>query len=105
MAWSSHTLTAARILGPEGRQPDLDTLSYWIDRFGPVVAADRDTILIMANRCGIEGEVCYAGTSTVMRVGRGKIGLWGICGKGEEICLVINTDNVSIEMLSFREAG
>jgi len=104
MAWSSHSLTAAHISGPEGNQPDLDTLSYWIDRFGPVVAADRDTILVMANRCGVEGEVCYAGTSTVMRVGRGKIGLWGICGKGEERCLVVNTDHVSVEMLSFREA-
>jgi len=71
----------------------------------PVVAADRDTILVMANRCGIEGEVCYAGTSTVTRVGRGKIGLWGICGKGEERCLVVNTDDVRFEMVWLHEAG
>jgi len=100
MAWSSHSLTTADILGPGGKSPDVDTLSYWMDRFGPVVAADRDTILVMANRCGIEGEVYYAGTSTVMRVGRGKIGVWGICGKGEEKCLVVNTNDVSFHLQS-----
>ena len=35
-------------------QPDLDSFSYWIDRLSPLLDADRDTLVVVANRVGVE---------------------------------------------------
>lgn len=68
MAWLSSDLTAEDINGAMKAEPELSTLSYWVERLKPVVERkdDAKTIVVLANRCGIEPgagkEVCYAGT-------------------------------------------
>jgi len=95
MAWLSQELRAEDVQGEDANNPDLKTLSYWVERFGPLIEAEGEgTILVMANRCGVEGEVCYAGTSTVMQASGGEVKMWDICGKGEERCLVVDTEEV-----------
>ena len=109
MAWLSHSLTKEEINGDRRTEPELETLSYWVERFRPVVAGERQVIVVIGNRCGIEGgdvcntstgagdmpetaEVCYAGSSTVIRIGKGKVELWDVLGKGEERCLLVDTE-------------
>lgn len=102
MAWLSHELIPADIEGDGTKEPDMKTLSYWVERFGPLIKAEGEgTILVMANRCGVEGKACYAGTSTVMQVSRGEVNMWDICGKGEERCLVVDTEEVSRDCSGF----
>lgn len=93
MAWLSHALALApeQIEGDFARQPDLETLSYWTERFQPVVDGDEDVVVVCANRCGREGDVIYAGTSTVLLLGKGRIRLWEVLGRAEEGCLVVDT--------------
>ena len=59
---------------------------------------ERETVVVIANRTGIEvgrwkggEEARYAGTSCVMKVGGGKVGVWGVMGRGTEGLLVIDT--------------
>jgi protein N-terminal amidase len=37
-----------------GLRPDLDTLQYWLERLRPLIEADRDITVVIANRSGIE---------------------------------------------------
>lgn len=68
MAWL--TRLEPEELMKEARSPDLGTLSYWIERFLPVVAAsvarklgkgveedyddEKEVVIVLANRCGME---------------------------------------------------
>lgn len=76
--------------------PDTKTLGYWVDRLEPLVAqGGREVLVVMANRCGVEEpDVRYLGTSWVGKVGRGKVKVWGLMGKGEEGVLVVDTKEV-----------
>lgn len=96
MAWSSLNLTLQDVRELASK-PDLETLSYWINRFRPLkeVSENSPVILVMGNRCGVEHDTIYAGTSTVLRMSGEKIELWGILGKGQESCLVVDTAEVS----------
>lgn len=100
MAWLSR-LTSARITGKEG-EPDLDTLGYWVERLRPLVMAEKEVLVVCANRCGEEpgqnpvipaGEdgVQYAGTSWVGTVGKQRMKLWGMLGRAQEEVLVVDT--------------
>lgn len=95
MAWSSLQLTSED-LKDHALQPDLATLSYWVSRFRPLQEKDTNvpTILVMSNRCGTEHDTNYAGTSTVMRLCGERVDLWEVLGKGEERCLVVDTEMV-----------
>ena len=101
MAWLSSELSAEDVLGPTKAEPELSTLSYWVERLRPVVErkADRKTIVVLAKRCGVEPgaekQACYAGTSTVLGVGNGEVEIWDIQGKGEERLLVMDTDKAA----------
>lgn len=95
MAWLSHALgeTPASTDGAIGMQPDLQTLGYWVERFRPVVEMEgREVVLVCANRCGWERGACYAGSSCVMRVGKGKVEIWGLLGRAEDGLLVVDTE-------------
>ncbi|KAK5018008.1 hypothetical protein LTR39_001226 [Cryomyces antarcticus] len=95
MAWLTRLLPRELSIDPQ--MPDHETLAYWIERFRPLVEAAREdpTILILANRCGVEGdhktEVAYAGSSCVMCIQGGKVKMYEMLGKGEEKLLVVNT--------------
>ena len=92
----------------EKKKPDLDTLVYWIGRLGPLLGKEgeeeeddwtekdrnrREKIIVVANRCGEEGDTRYAGTSVVMGVGgRGQqVRVWGVLGRGVEGVLRVDT--------------
>ncbi|OCL01454.1 N-terminal asparagine amidohydrolase-like protein [Glonium stellatum] len=76
-------------------EPDTTTLTYWIERFQPLMErVGRDgkgpVIVVLANRSGMEGEVCYAGSSTVLRFEGGGVSLYETAGRSEERCLVVD---------------
>ncbi|KAK3994725.1 carbon-nitrogen hydrolase [Cladorrhinum sp. PSN332] len=94
MAWLTFADREIFTLVPE--RPDLETLQYWVRRLEPVIRTDDDNneeiIVVFANRCGIEDEVLYAGTSTVLGIQNGQVNVYGILGRGEEKLLVVDTD-------------
>lgn len=97
MAWLT-TLTPEDIAAaPE--KPDMSTWSYWIERFAPLIRgkSNTPTYIVMANRCGQEGKVCYAGTSTVIRIRDGSVDVYGTLGVLDKSCLVIDLESVSFE--------
>ncbi|MCJ1275604.1 Carbon-nitrogen hydrolase [Puttea exsequens] len=112
MAWlSTHSTEVLEV--PPG-QPDLQTLSYWIERLRPLVEQDKEVIIVCANRCGEEpgnnpiGQeegVEYAGSSWVGRIGRGQINIWGILGRGEEGVLGVDMGEEPMFVLKMRAAN
>jgi hypothetical protein len=91
MAWM--TRQDAGSYSREPKEPDMETLSYWIARLEPVIRAeDRgEIIVVFANRCGVEDEVVYAGTSCVLGIDNGEVKLYGVLGRGEKELLVVDT--------------
>lgn len=73
-------------------QPDIATVAYWVERFQPIVEAveERPVFVVMANRCGMEKGVCYAGSSTVIKIEKGDVSLLDTVGKSEEKCFVVD---------------
>lgn len=74
--------------------PDMETLSYWLSRLEPLIRAETvgEIIVVLANRCGSEDDVVYAGTSTVLGIQSGEVKVYGILGRGEKELLVVDTD-------------
>lgn len=100
MAWLTHTPEAEFLQEPGA--PDMETVDYWVQRFQPVLDAmadgqhedevlNEEVIVVCANRCGVEGNVVYAGTSTVMGITGTEIRVYGILGRGVESFLVVDT--------------
>ncbi|KAI9661696.1 MAG: Carbon-nitrogen hydrolase [Bathelium mastoideum] len=85
-------------LSTRGEDPDMETLGYWVKRLGPLVGnagvgqEAKGVLVCCANRTGIEGEACYAGSSVVMRLGRGEVEILGMLGKGEERVLMVDVE-------------
>ncbi|TLS21343.1 uncharacterized protein PpBr36_10362 [Pyricularia pennisetigena] len=102
MAWSTLEDRAAFCSKPY--EPDMETLEYWAKRMEPLIRAERDAeiILIFANRCGIEREALYAGTSAVMGIQNGEVKVYGVLGRGTKHLLVVDTDNVPFARLVSR---
>jgi protein N-terminal amidase len=90
MAWLCH-LTPTE-LADEPSQPDVATVAYWVERFQPLVDAktERPIYVILANRCGMEKGVCYAGSSAVIKIEQGIVSLYETAGKSEEKCLIVD---------------
>ncbi len=94
MSWTTSLPPLSLLTSPQ--TPDYTTLSYWISRFQPLIdaAGEEEIVIVCANRTGQEGEICYAGTSTVLGIKAGKVGVYGVLGRGEEGCLVVDTGEV-----------
>lgn len=110
MAWLTRLLP--QDLRDRATEPDLETLTYWVERFLPIVGSKREggVVLVLANRCGNEpgtvagvsqgtgedGEevVSYAGSSCVLRVQDGNVQLFSILGRAEEALLIADTNEV-----------
>lgn len=104
MAWLTR-LEHDELQGELARQPDMDTVGYWIERFRPLLGPNGpvdETVVIFANRAGEEGqapiigEVRYAGSSSVMGMVRSSEGatnvkIWDIMGRAEDGVLIIDT--------------
>ena len=92
MAWLTHKTPTE--LHENSADPDLETLSYWIERIVPLVNnKERKVIVVFANRCGQEPlDARYAGSSWIGLVGFEKVYVWDIAGRAQETLLCIDTD-------------
>lgn len=101
------TRLSSQELLDEAIRPDMDTLSYWIERFRPLVEAggsENEVVVVIANRTGEEGEaprigqVKYAGSSTVMGMKKTntaenvQINIWDVMGRAQDGLLIVDTD-------------
>lgn len=110
MAWNSVLPADAAV----AEQPDMPTLSYWLQRLTPLLSVedDQETIVVIANRCGsdlAEGgsshvhlspdgkrhEAVFVGTSCVIRLRKGQVEVFDILGQGVEGLCMVDTDEVS----------
>ncbi|KAH8767969.1 carbon-nitrogen hydrolase [Hyaloscypha finlandica] len=92
MAWL--TRENARSYSRCPKDPDMDTLSYWLARLEPLIRAETEgeLICVFANRSGTEEEAVYAGTSAVLGIHAGEVKVYGILGRGEKELLVVDTN-------------
>ncbi|KAF1957474.1 carbon-nitrogen hydrolase [Byssothecium circinans] len=92
MAWLCHLSPEELVQDPTS--PDVATIAYWVERFQPVVERSKDvegaTYVVLANRSGMEKGVCYAGSSTVIKIEGGAVSLFQTAGKSEEKCLTVD---------------
>jgi protein N-terminal amidase len=93
MAWL--TRKDARAYSRKSKEPDMETLSYWLARLEPVIRVEDEgeIIVVLANRCGTEDDAVYAGTSCVLGIESGEVKVYGILGRGEKDLLVVDTTN------------
>jgi hypothetical protein len=91
MAWL--TRENQSIYSQHPKEPDMDTLAYWLSRLEPVIRAETEgeIIIILANRCGFEEEAVYAGTSAVLGINGGEVKVYGILGRAEKELLIVDT--------------
>ena len=91
MAWLTHI--SKEELQIFAKEPESKTVLYWIERFKPILTSrsPKPTIIVCANRCGWEGESCYAGSTVIMRFHDGKVTICGSLGRLEENILIANT--------------
>jgi hypothetical protein len=60
----------------------------------PLIRAEAigEIIVVFANRCGVEDDAVYAGTSAVLGIEAGEVKVYGILGRGERELLVVDTN-------------
>jgi len=92
MAWLPRE--DARSYSRTPKEPDMDTLSYWLSRLEPIIRAETEgeIIVVIANRTGVEEEAVYAGSSAVLGIQAGEVKVYGILGRGEKELLVVDTE-------------
>lgn len=88
-------------------EPDMETLTYWIQRLEPVIRAEdnEEVIVVFCNRTGIEDDAVYAGTSAVIGVKEGEVLVYGLLGRGVKEVLVVDTDDPPFAKLVARPEG
>lgn len=101
MAWM--TGENAREFTRMPNEPDLETLTYWVTRLEPLIRAENtgEIIVVFANRCGIEGNATYAGTSAVLGIEDGEVSVYGLLGRGEKELLVVDTSHAPYGKLQY----
>ncbi|RYO92544.1 hypothetical protein DL762_001578 [Monosporascus cannonballus] len=102
MAWL--TREDAREFSRLPKEPDMDTLTYWVRRLEPLIRSESDDeiIVIFANRTGMEGDAVYAGTSAVIGIKGGEVSVYGLLGRGEKELLVVDTAAAPFAQLVYR---
>lgn len=102
MAWL--TREDPRSFSRMPKEPDMETLTYWVKRLEPLIRAedDEEIIVIMANRTGAEDDAVYAGTSTVIGIQNGEVNVYGLLGRGEKELLVVDTSLPPLAKLVYR---
>lgn len=91
MAWL--TLEPAESMVEQAQVPDRDTIAYWIQRLQPILdhgssSLSGEAIFVACNRTGTERDAVFAGSSSVIGLGRGGAKLYGSLGRGTEDLLV-----------------
>ncbi|RMD43530.1 hypothetical protein DV735_g1603, partial [Chaetothyriales sp. CBS 134920] len=100
MAWLTHISHEELVAEPD--TPDMNTVSYWLARFQPLMGEatgpEEEVIVVFANRCGEEGtaprvgDVRYAGSSCVLSIKKGRaVKIWDILGRAQEGVLLVDT--------------
>lgn len=81
-----------------------ETLTYWVQRMEPIIRAEteEEIIVVFCNRCGIEDETVYAGTSTVIGIKNGEVSVYGLLGRCQKSLLVVDTDTKPLGKLVLR---
>jgi len=125
MAWLTRLAPAELTAPGQMERPDLDTVMYWLQRFQPLLQAERevgeDVVVVLANRSGSEpgkvagvsqgvdenGEevVSYAGSSCVIKVRHGEVQIYDMLGRAEEKLLIVDTDSNPRYMLAQKTAN
>lgn len=79
-------------------------MTYWVQRMEPIIRAENDDeiVFVFCNRCGIEGDTVYAGTSTVISIKQGECRVHGLLPRGRESLLVVDTDSPPLGKLISR---
>ncbi|KAH8884884.1 carbon-nitrogen hydrolase, partial [Thozetella sp. PMI_491] len=92
MAWM--TLEEGPIFSRMPQEPDLVSLTYWVQRLEPLIREERDEeiTVVFCNRSGIEDDALYCGTSAVIGIKSGEVLVYGILGRGNKELLVVDTD-------------
>ncbi|KAK3946066.1 carbon-nitrogen hydrolase [Diplogelasinospora grovesii] len=92
MAWL--TREDSSTFTPLTHEPDMETMTYWVQRLEPLIRAENEeeVIVVFCNRCGIEDDVVYAGTSAVIGIKGGEVSVYGLLGRGVKELLLIDTD-------------
>lgn len=105
MAWL--TREEGRMFSRMPKEPDMDTLTYWITRLEPLIRSENDEeiIVVFCNRTGTEGDAVYAGTSAVVGIKGGEVNVYGILGRGDKELLVVDTDAAPFAKLVYRPDG
>ncbi|ORY71510.1 carbon-nitrogen hydrolase [Pseudomassariella vexata] len=105
MAWL--TREEPRHFSRMPKEPDMETLTYWIKRLEPLIRSDNDDeiIVVFANRTGMEEHAVYAGTSAVVGVQNGEVSVYGLLGRGEKELLVVDTSLPPFAKLVYRPDG
>ncbi|KAJ5043046.1 uncharacterized protein L3040_004434 [Drepanopeziza brunnea f. sp. 'multigermtubi'] len=91
MAWM--TRENGRSFCRTPKEPDMDTLSYWLARLEPIIRneGEEEIIAVFANRTGTEENAVYAGSSAVLGIQAGEVKVYGILGRGDRELLVVDT--------------
>ncbi|KAK8062361.1 N-terminal amidase [Apiospora hydei] len=102
MAWL--TREDGRMFSRMPKEPDMDTLTYWITRLEPLIRDENDEeiIIVFCNRTGIEDDAVYAGTSAVIGIKDGEVRVYGMLGRGDKELLVVDTDVEPFAKLVYR---
>lgn len=79
---------------PFPKDPDFCMLTYWVRRLEPIIRAESDDeiIVVFCNRCGIEDDATYSGTSAVIGIKDGEVSVYGLLGRGVKELLVVDTE-------------
>ncbi|KAK5631146.1 hypothetical protein RRF57_006861 [Xylaria bambusicola] len=101
MAWM--TREDASLFSSMPKEPDMDTLTYWMARLEPLIRSENEEeiIVVFCNRAGIERDTVYAGTSTVIGIKDGEVNVYGLLGRGEEELLIVDTETPPIAKLVY----
>src|SRR3569833_303708 len=99
MAWL--TREDSRLFSQTPQEPDMETLTYWVQRLEPLIRAEKkgEIIVIFCNRTGNEDDVFYAGTSAVLGIKEGEVNVYGLLGRGVKELLVVDTDAIPYAQL------
>jgi len=63
------------------------------------VCTAEEVIVVLANRCGVEDEAVYAGSSAVLGIKSGEVRVYGMLGRGEKELLVVDTSRAPLYKL------
>lgn len=105
MAWL--TREDSRMFTRTPKEPDMETLTYWVTRLEPLIRAnsENEIIVVFCNRTGVEDDALYTGTSAVIGIKDGEVNVYGMLGRGEKDLLIVDTDSTPYAKLIYRPGG